>query len=101
MEKRRPSYDLISFIDRFDAPDRLEMTMAALKGATEIGLDDSETVAVIQSMQPSDFYKSMTSYADHTVWQDVYHVPWGDVVIYLKFTEDRVTDFRILSFKEK
>ena len=43
----------------------------------------------------------MTSYADHRQWQDVYHVPWDGRVIHLKFTDDRLTDFRILSLKER
>lgn len=47
------------------------------------------------------FYKSMTSFADHTAWQDVYHVPAGDMIIYLKFTMDTLVDFMVLSFKER
>jgi len=60
-----------------------------------------DIVAVIQSMRRNQFYKSRTSYADHALWQDVYHVAWGDVVIYLKLTADVVTEFCVLSFKEK
>ena len=52
-------------------------------------------------MQRSHFYKSMTAYADHRVWQDVYHVPSPDGVLYVKFTADLVTEFLLLSFKEK
>ena len=29
-------------------------------------------LAVVGALAPSDFYKSMTTHADHTVWQDVY-----------------------------
>lgn len=48
------------------------------------------------------FYKSMTSHANHRRWQDVYHVPIGDgPTVYLKFTDDIVTEFLVLSFKEK
>ena len=43
----------------------------------------------------------MTSYADHTTWQDVYHVPSKEGLLYIKFTADVVTDFLLLSFKEK
>ena len=52
-------------------------------------------------MEPKHFYKSMTALSDHTAWQDVYHVPHNGRVLYVKFTGDRVTDFRLLSFKEK
>ena len=47
------------------------------------------------------FYKSMTSYGDHRVWQDVYHVPSEAGMLYVKFTADVVTEFLLLSFKEK
>ena len=44
----------------------------------------------------------MTSFADHRVWQDVYHVPvGGGLVVYLKFTADVAAGFVVLSFKEK
>ena len=38
-----------------------------------MGLTSREMLAVIASLTRRDFYKSMTSYADHRVWQDVYH----------------------------
>lgn len=28
-------------------------------------------------------------------------MPWGDRVLYVKFTDDRITEFRLLSFKER
>ena len=34
-------------------------------------------------------------------WQDVYRVPDGDIELYVKFTSDVVTEFRLLSFKER
>lgn len=43
----------------------------------------------------------MTAYADHRVWQDVYYVPSEAGVLYVKFTADVMTEFLLLSFKEK
>ena len=43
----------------------------------------------------------MTSYANHRLWQDVYHVPSEAGVLYVKSTADVVTQFLLLSFKEK
>jgi motility quorum-sensing regulator/GCU-specific mRNA interferase toxin len=43
----------------------------------------------------------MTSYGDHRIWQDVYHVPSEAGTPYVKFTADAVTEFLLLSFKEK
>lgn len=47
------------------------------------------------------FQKSMTTYADHRIWQDVYHVPAGDLVLYVKFQSGIMTEFNLVSFKEK
>ena len=47
------------------------------------------------------FFKSMTTFADHRVWQDVYQVPARDLVLYVKFQADIVTGFTVMSFKEK
>lgn len=58
-------------------------------------------VDVIQTMRRDHFYKSMTSHADYKVWQDVYHVPSVAGVLYVKFTAETVSDFLLLSFKEK
>ena len=53
-------------------------------------------------MKKEQFYKSMTSYNDHTSWQDVYHVPDDDYMIYIKFTANHcISEFTLLSFKEK
>lgn len=43
----------------------------------------------------------MTSFADHRVWQDVCHVPSEQGALYAQFTADAVTEFLLLSFKEK
>ena len=43
----------------------------------------------------------MTSDADHRLWQDVYDVPSKAGRLYVKFTADAVTEFLLLSFKEK
>ena len=38
-----------------------------------MGLTTAEMLAVIAALSRREFYKSMTTYADHRVWQDVYH----------------------------
>lgn len=47
------------------------------------------------------FYKSMTTFAEHRIWQDVYHVPVRDLMLYVQFQADIVTEFTVMSFKEK
>ena len=55
-------------------------------------------LAVVMALSSADFHKSMTTHADHRVWQDVYRptTPAGDV--YLKLTV--MDDVLIVSFKE-
>lgn len=98
MEKRTPTYDLSSFKV---AADRVDFTTTALKSAKELGFNRIGVATFIQTMERSHFYKSMTSYGNHKEWQDVYHVPHEDYVIYIKFVADAVTEFRVLSFKER
>lgn len=50
-------------------------TRTALDGGRAMGLTSSEMLAVIAALSRNNFYKSMTSCADHRVWQDVYHAP--------------------------
>ena len=57
-------------------------------------------VRLIQGMTREQFYKSMTAFADHRIWQDVYHVPCNGLVLYVKFTTD-AQGYLVISFKEK
>jgi motility quorum-sensing regulator / GCU-specific mRNA interferase toxin len=101
MEKRKPTYDLESFKRVFSNKDKLALTGSALRSAAALGAGRSEIVEIIQTMRAKHFHKSMTSYADRRVWQDVYHVPSEIGTLYIKFTADAITAFRLLSFKEK
>jgi motility quorum-sensing regulator/GCU-specific mRNA interferase toxin len=40
-----------------------------------MGLTSREMLAAIAALTRRDFYKSMTIYADHRIWQDVYRAP--------------------------
>ena len=61
-------------------------------------MDEHGICAVVVALSDQDFYKSMTTHADHRVWQDVYRptTPAGDV--YVKLTV--IDDVLIVSFKE-
>jgi motility quorum-sensing regulator / GCU-specific mRNA interferase toxin len=100
-EKRKPTYDLEAFKTAFNSPEKIAITGTALRSAAALGFGRSDIVGTIQTMRREHFYKSMTAYADHRLWQDVYHVPSSVGVLYIKFTADVVTEFLLLSFKEK
>jgi motility quorum-sensing regulator/GCU-specific mRNA interferase toxin len=53
---------------------------------------------VVLALTPADFYKSMTTHADHTIWQDVYRPNTAAGDVYLKLTV--IDDVLIVSFKE-
>jgi len=100
-EKRQPTYDLEAFKAAFSSVERLAVTGTALRSAAALGFGRTEIVETIQTMRREYFYKSMTAYADHRLWQGVYHVPSSVGVLYVKFTADVLTEFLLLSFKEK
>jgi motility quorum-sensing regulator/GCU-specific mRNA interferase toxin len=79
----------------------MRVTVVATRTAAAIGFGRAEIEATIQTMQRGHFYKSMTAFVDHRIWQDVYHVPSPAGTLYVKFTADSVTEFLLLSFKEK
>ena len=101
MEKRKPHHDLDAFKEALSSPDRLAVTTVALRSAIALGFDREEMAAALRRLERSHFYKSMTSHADHRQWQDVYHLPYDGLTLYVKFTADTVTEFTLLSFKEK
>ncbi len=101
MEKRRPTYDLEAIKAVFGAVDQLAMTSSALRDATALGFDRAGVVETIGGIERRMFYKSMTTFADSRVWQDVYHVPARGLMLYVKFQADIVTEFTVMSFKEK
>jgi len=73
-------------------------TFSSLAGAAALGFDFAGMLAVIAALKPTDFYKSMTTHADHRVWQDVYRPKTSHGDVYLKLTV--VADVLIVSFKE-
>ena len=101
MEKKRPTYDLAAVQATFADPSALAITVSALRDAIAVGFGSADIVGIIQTMDRKMFVKSMTTFADHRVWQDVYHVPADGLVLYVKFQADVVTEFRVMAFKEK
>lgn len=77
---------------------KVRATMTALAGAAATGLDFNEMVGVVMALTSNDFYKSMTTHADHKVWQDVYRPNTKAGEVYLKLMV--IDDVLIISFKE-
>jgi motility quorum-sensing regulator/GCU-specific mRNA interferase toxin len=97
VEKRTPQSSLAKVKALVEAG-KVRSTFSAVSGAAVLGIDFAGMLDVIRALKPTDFYKSMTTHADHRIWQDVYRpsTPKGDV--YLKLTV--IEDVLIVSFKE-
>ena len=100
MEKRKPHYALADVKAAFADPATLNRSFVSKQGADALGLDDAAVVATIQSLAAADFEKSMTSHADHRVWQDVYRPKAAGTELYVKFTVDARKTLFLISFKE-
>ena len=100
MEKRKPHYSLDTIKATFCDPDALRITKTALTCAERLDLTRADIIAIIQGMTREQFFKSMTSIASSAIWQDVYYVPHGGTVLYVKFTTD-AEGYLVISFKEK
>lgn len=100
MEKRVRTYDLEAIKNTFSLIKSLRLTSTALYDARAIGFSRQDMVDAIQQIKRTDFVKSMTTHADHRVWQDVYNTEFNGYLLYIKFQVDELGHF-IISFKEK
>jgi motility quorum-sensing regulator/GCU-specific mRNA interferase toxin len=46
---------------------KVRSTMSALAGGAALGFDFAGNVEVVMALAPTDFYKSMTTHADHRI----------------------------------
>lgn len=97
MEKRTPHHKL-TVVQALATAGKVRTTHAARTGASELGLTFLDILEIMIALTSRDFYKSMTTYADHTLWQDVYRPVIQVGGVYLKLTV--VDDLLIVSFKE-
>jgi motility quorum-sensing regulator/GCU-specific mRNA interferase toxin len=97
MEKRTPHYQL-SLVKTLIGEGKVRSTYSAVAGAAALGFDFTGLVSIIAALTARDFYKSMTTHADHKIWQDVYRPSTSAGNVYLKLTV--FDDVLIVSFKE-
>ncbi|WP_354685901.1 type II toxin-antitoxin system MqsR family toxin [Cupriavidus necator] len=98
MEKGTAHYPLWR-VRELIAAGRVSLTMSAFQGARNRCLTRGDVLDVVARIQSADFYKSMTTYVDHTVWQDVYRPCTSYGAIYLKLTVTE--EVLIVSFKAR
>jgi motility quorum-sensing regulator/GCU-specific mRNA interferase toxin len=100
VEKPTPHYDLAKIQQSVVRLGVAAFTKAALDGGREMGLATDEMLAVVAALTRRSFYKSMTTYHDHRIWQDVYYAatPVGKEA-YIKITMRDLAP--VIQFKEK
>lgn len=72
MEKRVAHYSLQS-IKELISKNQYFITATARRDYVSLGLEDEEVIEIIMNLVNKDLYKSMTSYSDNKIWQDVYY----------------------------
>lgn len=79
---------------------RVSATTTATAGARAVGVNTLQGMCdVVLTLTTKNFYKSMTTHANHRIWQDVYHAELAEgVALYVKLTV--IDDLLIVSFKE-
>lgn len=99
MEKGTP-HSKLPVVKALIEADRVRATASAFSGARALSINNlAGLCAVVMALTPADFHKSMTTHADHRIWQDVYRTRTANgVEVYLKLTV--VNDLLIVSFKE-
>jgi len=102
MEKSKAHYPLAAVQVEIAQRRAAAFTRTALRNGLAMGLTVGQMVDVVCALRRGDFYKSMTTHADHTVWQDVYHAmtPVGKEA-YIKITGVGDGLPPVIQFKEK
>lgn len=85
-EKRKPHYVLSVLKELFRKGEKSRaITDTALKGAVSEGYMTVEDIGeIIERLCSEHFFKSMTAYHDHKIWQDVYRYQDGEKSLYIK-----------------
>jgi motility quorum-sensing regulator / GCU-specific mRNA interferase toxin len=99
MEKKVAHYDLTAIIALVRHRRAGAFTKTAMDGGRRMGLTLSDMVEVVCALTPKALYKSMTTYGDGQVWQDVYHASTPAGKAYIKVTL-RNEGALVIQFKE-
>ncbi|CAI8874950.1 type II toxin-antitoxin system MqsR family toxin [Pseudomonas neuropathica] len=101
MEKNTPHYELAVIKAEVRRLGRRAFTRSSAESGDLLGFSIREMQEIVYELQNRMLYKSMTSYDDHRVWQDVYHTHSQDLEIYIKVTYRPAGGAPVISFKEK
>ncbi|WP_213990607.1 type II toxin-antitoxin system MqsR family toxin [Sodalis sp. dw_96] len=97
MEKFIP-HTRLSKVKELVLKGEVRATRSALENAGELGLSFKDICNAVRSLTTADFYKSMTTHQNHTIWQEIYRPRLACGHVYLKITV--IKDVLIVSLKE-
>ena len=101
MEKNTPHYDFAVVKVEVVRLGTKAFTGAAREGGRRLDLSISQMLQIVCSLEKRMLHKSMTTFADHRIWQDVYHMKNHGVEIYITVTYRPGGGPPVISFKEK
>lgn len=100
MEKYTPHYDLALIKADVRRLGKQAFTKTARNCGEKLDLSITQMQEVVYKLTDKMLFKSMTSYGDHRVWQDVYHIHSHGLEIYIKVTYRTDGKPPVFSFKE-
>lgn len=100
-EKQTPHYSLIELKTLLLNDETSSITQSSISDAFSLGFSKTEMIDAVQLLKRDDFYKSMTTYHDSSLWQDVYHLRVRESILYIKLQKSFAEKGVIISFKEK
>jgi hypothetical protein len=85
MGRGGPTYDLEQ-LQQLIGQGRVSsaVTEAAQQGAALLGLGEDDIVEAVLALTPDHFYKTMEAEQFPGLWQDVYHLEFRNVWMYIK-----------------
>lgn len=100
MDKRKPHYSL-ELVQELVQKSKWRVTVQARKNAlNDFRIETPGIRNVVLNLKRKDFYKSMASHHNHTLWQDVYHPLVGNKTAYVK-VQIISSSTVVIQFKEK
>jgi motility quorum-sensing regulator / GCU-specific mRNA interferase toxin len=100
-EKRKPHYPLAHLQTLVQNPATRQLTAISRRGAAAFNWGVDEIVQCIIGLKRQDFFKSMTTYEDSKIWQDVYLPIFHNVELYVKLQVSPDGQGVVISFKKR
>jgi motility quorum-sensing regulator/GCU-specific mRNA interferase toxin len=102
MGRGRPTYDLEE-LQRLigQGPLSSSITRVAQEGAAELNCSEDDIVEAVLQLTTQHFYKSMESERIPGLWQDVYHLEFRGIWLYIKLQIGTHGRAFVVQFKQR